>query len=333
MARLDRTLAQLLVDPHVRATEDVQQEFAAALEAFERLGDERGLAETSLAMVEVDWIRCAFDVAVERTERAAQHARVIGDRRLLQRALLRMQAAQMFGSTKPEDALSAIDAMLAEVGNEGELGPISLVHQSIYASYQGDFDRARTLSDESLALVERVGNRFMIAASCGFRGAIETLAGEPSQAERFARREQEILLALGDDGHRSTSAAELAIVLSDLGRLDEAESLAIEAMSLAAEDDLASQVFGRVALAHVRTARGRYEDAVALTQEGVEMIAHAQMPNQSGQTWFALAQALHAAGSDAEATEAARTALAFFERKGIRPAADSVQAFVAEIGG
>ena len=30
------------------------------------------------------------------------------------------------------------------------------MHQSIYASYQGDFDRARRLSDESLALVERL---------------------------------------------------------------------------------------------------------------------------------------------------------------------------------
>ena len=239
----------------------------------------------------------------------------------------------MFGSTKPEDALRAIDSMLAEVGRDSELGPISLVHQSLYASYQGDFDRARDLSDASLALAERLGNRFMIAASSGFRGEIETLAGEPSEAERFARREHDILLALGDDGHRSTSAAELATVLSDLGRLDEAESLATEAMNLAAADDLASQVFGRVALAHVRIARGRFEDAVSLTREGVDMIADAQMPNQSGKTWFALAQSLHAAGRHAEATEAAQTALAFFDRKGIRPAADSVRAFVAEIGG
>jgi len=333
MARLDRTQAQLLVDPHARPTEDVLREFSQAVEAFGRLGDERGLAETSLAMVEIDWIRCAFDVAVERAERASQHARATGDRRLLQRALIRMQAAQMFGSTKPEDALRAIDSMLAEVGRDSELGPISLVHQSLYASYQGDFDRARDLSDASLALAERLGNRFMIAASSGFRGEIETLAGEPSEAERFARREHDILLALGDDGHRSTSAAELATVLSDLGRLDEAESLATEAMNLAAADDLASQVFGRVALAHVRIARGRFEDAVSLTREGVDMIADAQMPNQSGKTWFALAQSLHAAGRHAEATEAAQTALAFFDRKGIRPAADSVRAFVAEIGG
>jgi class 3 adenylate cyclase/tetratricopeptide (TPR) repeat protein len=333
MARLDRTQAQLMVDPHARAMEDVQEEFAEALEAFERLGDERGLAETWLATTEVDWMSCSFDSALEGTERAAQYARAIGDRRLLQRALLKQQAAQMFGSTKPEEALRTIDAMLAEIGSDGELRPISLVHQSIYASYQGDLDRARRLSDEAIALAEQLGNRFMIAATSGFRADTEMLAGDPSSAEPFVRRENAVLLELGDDGHRSTSSAGLAIVLNDLGQLDEAESLATEAMGLAAEDDLASQVFGRVALAHVRTALGRHDAAVALAREAVEIFTDAQAPQQSGQTWFALARALHGAGRDTEATEAARTALAFFERKGIRPAGDSVRAFVAEVGG
>ena len=329
MARLVHTQAQLMVAPHARATHEVQQEFDQALQAFERLGDERGLAETELAMAEVDWMSCSFDAALERTERAAEHARAIGDQRVLQRALLRQQAAQMFGSTKPEDAQRAIEAMLTEVGSDGELGPISLVHQSIYASYQGDLRRARSLSDQAIALVQRLGNRFMMAASAGFRGDIEMLAGDPSAAEPFSRTEHDILLALGDDGHRSTSLARLAIVLSDLGQLDEAESMATDAMSFAAEDDIASQVFGRVALAHVRTLRGRNDDAVALAREAVELFAHAQTPDLSGQAWFALAQALRGAGHDAEATEAARTALAFFERKGVRPAVDTVRAFIS----
>jgi tetratricopeptide (TPR) repeat protein len=333
MARLDRTQAQLLVDPHARATDDVEQEFSEALEAFERLGNERGLAETWLAMSELDWISCSFDRALERTERAAEHARVVGDGRLLQRALLKQQAAQMFGSTTPDLALRAIDGMLAEIGSEGDLRSVSIMHQGIYASYQGDFGRARELSDEALALAEHLGNRFMIAASVGFRSHIESLAGDPAAAEPYARRENDILLALGDDGHRSTSAAGLAIVLSDLGELDEAEALATDAMRLAANDDLASQVFGRVALAQVRTAQGRHEDAVALAREAVAMFAGAQTPVQRGEAWFALAHALHGTGRDAEAVDAARTALAFFERKGVRPAEDSVRAFIAEVDG
>jgi tetratricopeptide (TPR) repeat protein len=332
MARLDHTQAQLLTEPHARATQEVEHEFAQALDAFERLGDERGLAETWLAMTELDWLSCSFDTAVERIERAAEHARVAGDRRLLQRAFLEQQAAHMFGSTKPDDALRAIDAMLGEVGTEGLLRPISLVNRGIYASYQGDFEGARRLSDEALAFAERVGNRFMIAASAGFRADTEMLAGDPAAAERYARRENDVLLELGDDGHRSTSAARLARVVSERGRLDEAESIASGAMSLAADDDLASQSFGRVALAYVRSAQGRHEDAVALAREAVEILANAQTPDQRGQTWFALAHALHGAGRDEEAREAAQTALTFFERKGVRPSADSVRAFMAAVG-
>jgi tetratricopeptide (TPR) repeat protein len=332
MARIDRTEAQLMVDPHARATDEVQEEFSQAIDAFERLGDDRGLAETWLAMTDVEWMSCSFDAAVEWAERAARHARASGDRRLLQRALIKLQAGQMFGSTKPEDALDAIEAMLAEVGNEGDIRSITLVHRSIYAGYQGDFDRARSLSDEALAISERLGNRFMIAAQAGFRGDVEMLAGDPLAAEPYRRREDDLLIALGDDGHRSTSAASLAIVLSDLGRLDEAGSLATDAMRMAADDDLASQVFGRAALAHVRTARGRHEEAVALAREAVEMFANAQSPQQSGETWFALAHALRGAGRDAEAIEAARTALGFFGLKGIEPAADSVRGFIGELG-
>src|SRR3954451_1480313 len=332
MARLDRTQAELLVDPHARASENVEQEFTAALGAFERLGDERGLAESWLAMGELDWLSCSFDTAVERIERCIEHARAAGERRLLQRALLKQQAAQMFGSTKPHEALRVIEAMLAEVGSEGDLGPTSLVHRSIYASYQGDFERARRLSDEALSFVERIGNRFMMAALAGFRGDVELLAGDPAAAERYGRRKNDMLLALGDDGHRSTSAARLARVLSDLDRLDEAESMATDAMTLAAGDDIASQGFGRVALAYVRSAQGRHDEAVVLAREAVETLRNAQAPEQRGQTWFALAHALLGAGRHAEATEAAETALSFFERKGIQPAADTVRAFIAKVG-
>jgi len=222
--------------------------------------------------------------------------------------------------------------MRAEVGSEGNLRSITLTHQSIYASFQGDFYRARQLSDEALALAERLGNRFMIAATSGFRSDMEMLAGDLAGAEPWARREVDLMLALGDDGHRSTSVARLATILGDLGRLDEAESLATEAMSLAPEDDLASQAFGRIALARVRTDRGAHEEAVSLARDAVEFLASTQSPDEIGQAWFALAHALRGAGHDAEAAEAAETALASFELKGIQPAADSVRVFIEQLG-
>jgi len=45
-----------------------------------------------------------------------------------------------------------------------------------------------------------------------------------------------------------------------------------------------------------------------------------------------LAHALRGAGRDAESAEAAETALASFELKGIQPAADSVRMFIEQLG-
>jgi tetratricopeptide (TPR) repeat protein len=87
-------------------------------------------------------------------------------------------------------------------------------------------------------------------------------------------------------------------------------------------------VTGRVALARVRSARGRHEDAIRLAREAVELFAEAESPDQSGDVWITFATALHAAGRTAEASDAARRALGFFERKGNKLAVTSTQAFL-----
>jgi tetratricopeptide (TPR) repeat protein len=262
--------------------------------------------------------------------RAATHARKTGDRRLLQRTLVMKTAGEMLGSTPPDAAHESLDEMIREVGDEGLLGHVANVHEGVFAAYAGDFERARRLSDEAIEIGERLGVNFYIAASSGFRGEIESLAGAPAAAERFTRREYAVLESIADEGHLSTSAANLAMILCDLDRLDEAERLADVGMGLAAEDDVASQAVGRTALALVRSARGRHEEAVRLAREAVEMLAEAEAPRLSGDAWITLARSLRATGREPEARQAAETALTFFDRKGVRPAADRVRAFLNE---
>jgi len=316
------------MDPHGLSTDESRTELIEALDAFEHLGSERGLAIAWWALADLEWMPCLFDRAGVAAERAAEHARTTGERRLLVGALLTKTASDAFGSARTGDALASLETMTAEVGREGVFGHAALVHESIFAAYDGDIERARRLSDEAIAMGERLGVEFYLAASSGFRGRIEALAGDWRAAERFTRREHDILERLGDEGHRSTTSANLAVVLCELGEMEEAESLAETAIHLAADDDLASQVTGRVALARVRSARGRHEDAIRLAREAVELFAEAESPDQSGDVWITFATALHAAGRTAEASDAARRALGFFERKGNKLAVTSTQAFL-----
>ena len=177
---------------------------------------------------------------------------------------------------------------------------------------------------------ERLGVEFYVAASSGFRGRIEALAGDWRAAERFTRREYDILERLGDEGHRSTTSANLAVVLCELGDMEEAESLAEAGIRLAADDDLASQVTGRVALARVRSARGRHDGCDPAHAGGGRTVRG--MPSRRTRA------ATHGSRSrrrsarpvrTAEASDAARRALGFFERKGNELAVtSSTQAFL-----
>ena len=110
---------------------------------------------------------------------------------------------------------------------------------------------------------------------------------------------------------KSTAAADLARVLCALGQFDAAEGYAAIARSVAAEDDLASQVFGRSVQAMVLSSRGELDDAEQLAHEAVHMYQEAECPEGQGDATMTLAEVLRAADKIGDAERAARVALAF----------------------
>ena len=105
------------------------------------------------------------------------------------------------------------------------------------------------------------------------------------------------------------------------------------ARDVAAEDDLSSQVIGRSAHAIVLAARRQFDEAEQLAREAVEMLQDAESPGLQGGVRMDLANVLRAAGKVAEAEQAARDALVFFERKGNRPSAEATRTFLKELDG
>jgi tetratricopeptide (TPR) repeat protein len=194
---------------------------------------------------------------------------------------------------------------------------------------QGSFPEARRLLDEANETSLSLGLRFDMAAIYETLGHLELYAGDATAAERAFRTNYDILDELGDEGHKSTAAASLALALCALERYEEAEMYAEMAVRIAAEDDLASQTHGRSAQALVLVARGEFAEAERLAREAVELYADAQAPNFQGDAWRDLARVLGVAGKPADAEQAAREALALYERKGNVPAAASTRAFIA----
>ena len=331
MARIDRGLMQHDDRPLGFTTDDLRAEVAAARAELEAGGDDEALAIVWMGLVHVEWMPCRFDAAREAAIHAVDHARRSGDRSLLMDAMTLQLATELLGSTSPAEGRPSLDEAVAELGRDGLIGHVVLVQEACFDAMTGDFVRARERIRESEALAERFGSELWMAASYEFGGEIELMAGDPEAAERLFRKEYEIHQRLGDEGHGSTSAAYLALALCRLGRFDEAEEFATIARTMGADDDLATQATARSAQALVRSARGEHDEARRLAQEAADLYAGAQSPWFYGNALMTLAEVSRAAGLRDEAVEAARAALAAYERKGHEPGMASARALIDEV--
>jgi class 3 adenylate cyclase/tetratricopeptide (TPR) repeat protein len=332
LARIRRSATQMLTDPHAKPTEEFRAELEEAARAFEELADEKGLATVWTVLAEIEWMPCRYERAARAANRALDHARRSGDERLLAGAVLPLVAAQLFGPTTPDEGLRTMETLIGDAPTSRLLESFAFAVRGFYVEMEGSLDEARRLIGLADDVAEAVGARFAAAAHAEQRGNLELSAGDAEAAERAFRRNYEILDEMGDEGHKSTAAAGLARALYGLGRYDEAERYAEIALSVAAEDDLASQTGGRSAQALVLAARGQLAEAELLAREAVRLYAEAEAPNLQGDVLMDLAQVLRIAGKRVEAAQAAGEALALYERKGNRPSSQSTRAFIDSLG-
>ena len=328
LARIRRSATQMLTEPHAKPTDQFRAELEEARLAFEELGDDAALATvwTELAMIE--WMPCRYDRATLAADRAIEHARRSGDKRLLGNALVPLIAGQMFGLATPEEGLRTLDELRGDLSESRLCEAAAHFVRGFYTAMQGSFEEARRLAALADDVAVALGSEFQLSANAEGLGHIELYAGDAEAAERAFGRNYETLDGMGDEGHKSTGAAMLARALCDLGRFDDAERYAEIALRIGAGDDLATQAPARSTQALVHAARGEFEAAEQLAREAVELLADAESPNSQGDAWFDLAQVLRMAGKPGEAGHAAGEALAFYERKGNRPASGTARAFI-----
>jgi tetratricopeptide (TPR) repeat protein len=114
---------------------------------------------------------------------------------------------------------------------------------------------------------------------------------------------------------RSTVAGELASVLAGLGRLDEAEAIAMEARAIVTADDFDAQFRAQAAFARVRLAQGHNDEAEHFAREALAAVAKTDLIVLEAEAQQVLGETLAAAGRGAEASNALERALRLYERK------------------
>jgi class 3 adenylate cyclase/tetratricopeptide (TPR) repeat protein len=280
-----------------------------ALPVFEREGDEAALTEAWLAIAWAQLIRCRWGAMLDAVDRALVHAQRAGYARW-ERELPGWKSTALFYGATP------VDEVLRWHEEHRSRHPIALRDCAVLEAMRGSFDRARALRAEGDASAEELGQTLLVAAG-GIAGwEVETLAGNPSAAEAYARRSCELLEQLGDSGMRSLASGQLAESLFELGRLDEAKRWTETAEELSTRDDVSSQMVWRQVRAKVLARQGAHADAERHARNAVSLADQTDMLNWQGRALVDLAEVLAVAGRPEEAADELGRAIALYERKG-----------------
>ena len=140
-----------------------------------------------------------------------------------------------------------------------------------FLKQKGELDAAETMTDEVRETAEELGMEPVLAASLGRLGWLARARGDLKRSEKMFREALRITSARGDRGLEPDYQAALATTLADLGKIDEAERLALDARAHAVPEDISCHIFSQTALAIIRAAQGRDDEAEELFLSAVGM--------------------------------------------------------------
>jgi tetratricopeptide (TPR) repeat protein len=166
---------------------------------------------------------------------------------------------------------------------------------------KGELDAAETVLEEVRATAEELGLEATVAAALLKLGWIARGKGELRQSEKLFREAVRLTSGRGDLGLLPDYQAALSTTLVELGKIDEAEGLALEAAAHAVPEDTACQVFALTALAGVRAAQERDDEAEEAFRTAIELArkSNYKLYEQHPLEW--LVDFLHRRGRDDDA--------------------------------
>jgi len=286
-----------------------------AIAGLEPLGDDVGLATAWWLVSEAHSVGGRWRRRAEALERALDHARRGGSSEAATLVALLAQALY-YGPTPADEALARCREFLADAAGDRALEAALQSTLGGLSAMRGDFDEARRLYARAVATYEEMGHEFRRAARSLVGAEIEMLAGNPAAAEHELRRGYETFERMGERGVRSTLAAFLARAVAAQGRDDEAEEYTRFSEETAGSDDLVTQVVWRSTRAGILARRGELRQAETLAEEAVSAAADTDYLDLRGSTLVGLAEVLILAGRDDDAAIAAGRAAEAFARKG-----------------
>jgi class 3 adenylate cyclase/tetratricopeptide (TPR) repeat protein len=197
-----------------------------------------------------------------------------------------------------ERALELAEASGSILARAGAVKTLGTFHR-----VKDELDEAESAFEQSRALYAEIGNVSGAGWNLNQLGRIAQVRGDAALAEKRFREAIRMFKSLDDRAFLCESQRMLAQLLTEQGRLDEAERLALEARETVGPQDAVSQVTTRLALGVVRAAQGRDEEAEELLRGAVHTLSSTPFRFAEPETLRALIQFLRERGRDDEAAE------------------------------
>jgi class 3 adenylate cyclase/predicted ATPase len=295
----------------------LEQEIAAAIEVFEQVGDDAGLAMAWRLRSSAAGAACRFGESADAAIKAIEHARRAGDVRQERRAAISYAGSASLGPTNVDEAIARCELSIEQTrGDRHAEGNLLSVLGGLYAM-QGSFDHARSLVGKGRALLEELGLDVEAARVDLEAWRVEMLAGDVDAAEREVRRAYDLLDAVGARYLLSTVAGSLAQTLLERGdALEEADRLAERTRELTTEADVGTEALWRCLRGRILARRGEHAQAEEMVREGLALLAATDAVLLQVDAYLDLGEVLSAAGRIDHAREAYEAALSLAEQKG-----------------
>jgi tetratricopeptide (TPR) repeat protein len=306
--------ARLQMDTDAGALE-VRERSDPLQATFERDDDDLGLGRLWRLRALVHWIEANSADADAAWERAAEHAQRTGDERGWSEALSWLASSAYVGPAHVDDAIVRCESIRAQLSGRRRSQALALHPLAGLRAMRGEFAAARHLLAESNAIFTDLGVTMHTAVS-HYEAFVALVSGDAAGAEAVLRVGYERLAKMGEKALLATTAAMLAHVLYEQGRLDDAWAFTRAAKDATAANDLSAQIMWRAVRARLLARKGEMAEAKGLSAEAVALAAPTDWLTDRADALLSQAQVLRMAGDTRAAMGAFEDAIGLYVRKG-----------------
>jgi tetratricopeptide (TPR) repeat protein len=314
-ALLSQLWLRFLTDPRGMTIDELRDGVDAIIARSESVGDDVGLARALEPLATIHWLTGNASAMLDASERALGLAVRAGERRVVTAAVAYMGRALVLGTTPCTRALERLEQLAAGLEDDVTAQAAARLETAMLLSMLGRFDEARSHAADARDTFEDMGQRRWLAGAEETSGLIAWGEGRLEDAAREIRTSYLFFRGQDDASNATLSASDLAKVLCDMGRFEEAAELADEVRASAGTYDIEPQIGWRCVSALVATSRGAHDRAEDLIRSALALVEPTEFLSLQADVLVDLSTVLAGSGRREDAVLPLEDAIARRRRK------------------